>query len=71
MSSSYQQKHRNLLQAYINAVQFEEETQQLSQNINSSQNFFDYSKKIKTIDKFLRDLQGLKQMPFYKIEQTR
>ncbi|CAD8200936.1 unnamed protein product [Paramecium octaurelia] len=68
MNSGNQRKHRNILQAYINTVQFEEETQQMSGNINSSQQFFDYSKKIKTIDKFLRDLQNLKQMPFYRIE---
>ncbi|CAD8096278.1 unnamed protein product [Paramecium sonneborni] len=69
MSSSTFRKHRNILQASLpvaQSQQFEEETQQLPQNINSSQHFFDYSKRIQTIDIFLQDLQKLKQMSFYK-----
>ncbi|CAD8095947.1 unnamed protein product [Paramecium sonneborni] len=69
MSSSTFRKRRNNLQASMpvdQPQQFEEETQQLSQNINSRQHFYDYSQRIQTIDKFLKDLQKLKQMSFYK-----
>ncbi|CAD8191218.1 unnamed protein product [Paramecium pentaurelia] len=69
MRSSNTRKHRNILQSQINDVQpyqFEEETQPLQENANSNQNFFDYSKRIETIDKFLQEIQSLKQMSFYK-----
>ncbi|CAD8195034.1 unnamed protein product [Paramecium octaurelia] len=71
MKSSNTRKHNNIQQAPIydaQQYQFEEETQPLQENGNSNQNFFDYSKRIETIDRFLKELQSLKQMSFYKTE---